>query len=116
MQQAAVIRESEGIQSLLAHSQETLDKGLSAENKTVFTIGVQDPRLNNGRQTVIPSFWNGETIQDRETNIQNALASGRKWPSATPDAAGIKEAQFIDDYAHVVLEKQTPVGESNDRR
>lgn len=110
MLQAAVVRESEGIQSILAHSQETLDKGQMKDNHTVFTQGVQDSRLNNGRETTIPLFWNGK-VEDTETSILNAVASGRKWPSATPDAAGIEETQFIDDYAHVMIEQQTPAGE-----
>jgi hypothetical protein len=78
---------------------------------TVFTMGVQDERLNNGKETIIPSFWGGKVV-DRETSIRNALQSGRKWPSAVD----LKEAQFIDDYAHVAIEKQTPVGESNGTR
>jgi len=102
----AVLREQKGIESLLAHSQETLDTGSSQDNMTVFTIGVQDERLNNGRETTIPSFWNGKP-RDRETSIRNALASGRKWPSGD----SVEEADFIDKYAHVAIEKQRPVGE-----
>lgn len=102
----AVVREKDGISSLLAHSQKTLDEGLSKDNMTIYTMGVQDERLNNGRQTTIPSFWDGKVV-DRETSIKNALASGRKWPSAD----SVEEAQFIDDYAHVAIRKQRPVGE-----
>jgi len=86
MQQAAVIRESEGIKSLLAHSQDTLNTGKvlthpDGKQTTIFTMGVQDERLNNGKETIIPSFWSGKVV-DRETSIQNALRSGKKWPSA----------------------------------
>ena len=111
MLEGAVIREQEGIKSLLAHSQETLDTGLSRNNMTIFTISVQDERLNGGRETIIPSFWNGKVETDRETNIKNALQSGRKWPSGF----NIKEAQDLDDYAHIAIRKQT-VGENNATR
>jgi len=95
------LREKDGIESLLAHSQDIVDRGLSKDNHTVFTIGVQDERLNNSRETIIPSFWDGQ-VEDRETSIKNALASGRKWPSAS----SVKEANDIDKYAHVAIVKQ----------
>ena len=121
MKMAAVLRESEGIKSLVEHSQETLDSGnvytqpFSGKVSTIVTMGVQDERLNGGKETIIPTLWGGKPT-DIETSIQNALQSGKKWPSALPDEHGMEEIDWIDKYAHIAIEKQTPVGENNAER
>jgi hypothetical protein len=47
---------------------------------TVLTIGVNDPRLNDGKPTVIPTVWDGKVL-NQEQAIRRAAASGRQWPS-----------------------------------
>lgn len=113
MMQLAFEREKEGIKSLVDHSQATLDKGQEVKNgidtSTIVTAGVQDERLNGGRETVIPTLWEGKIYdlrmpEERETVIQFALASGKKWPSADP--GNLLEANIIDEFAHQTIRKQ----------
>jgi hypothetical protein len=44
------------------------------------SITVQDPRLNSGKATNIPSVWGGKVVSDDEA-VDNALRSGRQWDS-----------------------------------
>jgi len=104
--QFLVQREAEGIQSLIQHSQAHIDEGTVRKNKdgtvtTVFTIGVQDKRLNDGRETIIPKFWNGKEVSHKEA-VEFALQSGKTWPSGD----SIEEAHAVDQYAHSFINKQ----------
>ncbi len=112
--QMSLKREQEGIQSLIEHSQATLDAGEELVEEgfttTIRTAGIQDERLNEGRETVIPTFWKGRLFdiripEEREQVVQFALQSGRKWPSADKD--NLHEANVIDEFAHQAIRKQT---------
>jgi len=110
-------RENEGIRSLLQHSQDTLDSGKSVlhdsgKTSTIVTGGVQDERLNNGRETIIPTLWEGkiynlQVSEERETAVQFALRSGKTWPSASD----LAEAAQINSIAKGFINKQVPAGE-----
>lgn len=110
-------REAEGLQSLVDHSQNTLDTGTmvshpGGKKSTIVTAGVQDRRLNEGRETVIPTLWNGRIYdlrvpEEREQVIQFALQSGRKWPSGD----SVAEGETLNIFAKSVINKQTPAGE-----
>ena len=59
---------------------ENKDGGWSSER----TITVTDPRLNNGKPTVIPSLWKkggNPTDLSEEDSVKAAIGSGRAWPS-----------------------------------
>jgi hypothetical protein len=62
------------------------------------SIGVNDPRLNNGRPTNIPSLWNGKKLSEKDA-IEAAVKSGKRfksyntWKEANA-AAEAREAYF----------------------
>ncbi len=102
---------------MLDHSQATLDSGKSVgrpdgKSSTIVTAGVQDERLNNGRETIIPTLWKGKIYdlrvpKERETVIQFAVQSGREWPSASD----LAESEQINSIAKSFINKQVPTGE-----
>ena len=47
---------------------------------TEISITVQDPRLNEGRPTNIPSLWDRKVVDD-DTAVERALKSGKKYNS-----------------------------------
>lgn len=115
MLQMSLEREKEGIQSLIDHSQATIDAGeeLVEDGFTtsIRTAGIQDERLNEGRETIVPTFWKGKLFdlripEEREAVVQFALQSGKKWPSADKD--NITESNVIDEFAHQAIRKQVP--------
>ncbi len=101
----AVEREQEGIKSIVEHSQAHIDSGTFGTMKdgktmTVFSTIVSAKELNDGRETVIPLFWNGK-IRSHKEAIDLAIQSNKVWPSATT----VDEADFIDKFAHVMMDK-----------
>jgi len=84
----------------------------SGKTSTIVTSGVQDERLNNGRETIIPTLWEGKIYdmhdpEQRETVIQFALKSGREWPSGSD----LAEAAQINAITKGFINKQVPTGE-----
>jgi len=110
MMQIAWQREQEGVASVLRHSQEHIDSGKAIKNKdgthsTFVGVIMSDKRLNDGKETLVPSMWFGKKLdakKDREKIIANALQSGKKWPSAD----SVPEAMFLEQQAHKLMEKQ----------
>ena len=45
---------------------------------TVHTRQVNDPRLNKGKPTLIPSIWDGKKL-GKKASIDRAVNSGIKW-------------------------------------
>lgn len=102
----AVEREQEGIRTIVEHSQAHIDSGTFKTNEdgtitTLFSTVISDKRLNEGRETVIPLFWNGK-IRSHKEAIKLAVESNKAWPSATT----VDEAEFIDKFAHVMMDKR----------
>ena len=74
-------------QSLFDHSDNNVRNGKTFFSEetggTVSTrsISIQDPRLNGGRPTLIPSAYDGGILPQNEA-IERAVKEGKPWPSA----------------------------------
>lgn len=83
----------------LAPAQATQNPDGSVSNEK--TITVQDPRLNGGAPTVIPSMWNVNGVPqtvDPRSAVLLALNSGKKWP-------GFRSLQEADAFARLREQK-----------
>jgi hypothetical protein len=73
------------IAPLVAHGQANAAAGTTVTDKggkhSIFSMGVQDSRLNGGRETIIPTVYDGKIVSRKEA-VQRALDSGIEWPSA----------------------------------
>lgn len=71
------------LQSLREHSEANIAAGTTAKVDgmiaSVRSGSVEDPRLNNGKPTLIPFLWDGKVLSPREAT-DRAVASGVKWP------------------------------------
>ena len=54
-------------------------RGPDGQLMTEYTMTVQDPRLNRGMFTNIPSIWNGQAVGSDDDAIRYALQSGRRF-------------------------------------
>jgi hypothetical protein len=48
--------------------------------QTVFTRQVNDPRLNEGKPTLIPSIWDSQELNEKQS-IEKAIKSGKQYPT-----------------------------------
>lgn len=102
---------------MLQHSQNTIDSGKIVVHEdgrpsTIVTAGVEDHRLNEGKETIIPTLWEGKIYdlripEERETVVQFAVESGKTWPAASD----LAEAEQINSIAKSFINKQVPTGE-----
>jgi len=70
-----------GIENLKRHSFENVKTGNTFKNSSVLSGSVEDPRLNDGRPTLIPWLYEGRVLTDGNEAVELALASGRVWPA-----------------------------------
>lgn len=107
------VREFKGVSDVLKHGQEHLDNNTARVNEdgtksTFLGTVVNDARLNNGRATIVPTFWHGKQLDtskpaERDAVITNAIKSGKTWPSGD----SVAEALKLEQYVHsTYMEKQ----------
>lgn len=68
-------------------------RGPGGELMTEYTTTVQDPRLNRGLFTNIPSIWNGQMVGSDDEAIRYALQSGRRFVGYLTLAEAIEAAK-----------------------
>lgn len=70
--------------ALFEHSDNNIRTGNSfmqdGQRVSTRSITISDPRLNNGRPTLIPSAYEGRIVPDREA-VERAIASKKRFPS-----------------------------------
>ena len=77
--------QTDAVAPLRDHARQNLNSGNAVRNpdgsvSTVRSGSVQDPRLNNGRPTLIPFVWDGRILSAEEA-VERAVQSGQQWPS-----------------------------------
>ncbi len=78
--QERVLNVQLGMENLKRHSFENKTRGLTKGNQSVRSGSVEDERLNGGRPTLIPFFYNNKVVSPKEA-VELALKSGRVWPA-----------------------------------
>jgi len=101
-----------GSDTVLAHSQNIIDSGKAQTNPdgsiTTFKGSVvTEDWLNDGKPTLIPTFWDGKqydisTDEGMKAVKEKVEASGKTWPSADT----IDEALAMEKTIHDEMEKQ----------
>ena len=101
-----VTRNADGIKTVLGHSQAHVDAGTmgpDADNPNTFLGSVvNDKRLNKGRATIVPTFWDGKKVEDPDEVIERAVQSGKKWPSSD----SVQGALRLETYIHDIMKQQ----------
>ena len=101
-----VMRNTDGIKAVLAHSQAHIDAGTTgpdpANPNTFLGRVVNVKEINEGRATIIPSFWDGKRVDDRESE-RRAIESGIKWPSSDT----VHGALRLESFIHDMMQKQS---------
>lgn len=72
---------------------------------SIFSISVSSNQLNNGRETVIPTVYDGKIVSEKEA-IERAVESGIQWPSADT----VEEATEISKEASDAMAQFDEVG------
>ncbi len=68
-------------------------RGPSGESMTEYSVTVQDPRLNGGLFTNVPSIWNGQIVGSDDDAVDYALKSGRRFVGYKTLAEAMAAAQ-----------------------
>ena len=95
------------------YSKENTHDGLPARANadgsysTEVSITVTNPRINNGAPTNIPSMWGGQEV-DEETAVDNALKTGKKYPSFKTINEAVAAAKERSDAGGAASDKMTP--------
>ncbi len=76
---------ADNLSPLRSHSQQNIQTGKTVrletgETASVYSGSVEDPRLNEGRPTLIPFLWNGQILDEKQA-IEQAVQSGETWPA-----------------------------------
>lgn len=69
-----------GLENIKRHSFENKISGRGLGNSSVLSGSVEDPRLNDGKPTLIPFLYDGRIVEGAEA-VARAVASGRVWPA-----------------------------------
>ena len=100
-----VMRNTDGIKAVLGHSQAHVDAGTTGPDadapNTFLGRVVNRKEINDGRASIIPSFWNGEKVSDEESE-RLAIESGKTWPSSDT----VRGALRLETYIHDIMEQQ----------
>lgn len=101
-----VTRNADGIKTVLSHSQAHVDAGTTRQNdngtmSSFLGRVVNREDLNEGRATIIPTFWEGKERPESEA-IDMAIKSGKKWPSSDT----VDGALRLETYIHDIMEQQ----------
>lgn len=76
----SVLNKQLGLENIKRHSFENKTSGLGFGNSSVLSGSIEDPRINNGRPTLVPFLYNGRKVSPQEAS-DLAFESGRVWPS-----------------------------------
>jgi len=94
--QGRVLNRQLGLENLKRHSFENATRGLTKGNQSVRSGSVEDERLNDGKPTLIPFFYDNKVVDAKEA-VERALESGRVWPSFDTNKEATAASRSISD-------------------